>query len=388
MCFAPWSRKNRLGFALVCTAGLAISALTFGPALRLTLQGVTDFLALYAGGKIAFSGDIYNAGQILRTEIGSGGWSSSTRLFIRLPFVATLLWPLAQLPYSAASAIWEILCIGAFTGFALLWPNQRRWAVTLACCWSLPAFMTVAEGQDIGFLLLWIALAAVLLGRNRPGAAGLVASLCAAKFHLFVLVPLWILAKRKWRFARGLVAGGGLLLGLSFTAGGLDWLVRYYRFLRDPANNYSPATEVMPNLHGLFANVSHGHVFEIAGLAVIAAAVWMAARHTNPGYGMAAALAGGVLAAPHVYMADCALLIPGSLAVLSNARSRWTRAWAMLLLLPVPYLLLMVGIGWPVRLGLVVFVLTLAWEGWRQGWARCSEPEPRQDRACLPILQV
>jgi hypothetical protein len=376
------SSRKRFSLALLCAAGIIVSALTFGPALRLTLHGVTDFMPLYIAGKLAFSSDLYNSAQVLKLETESGGWSSTTRLCNRLPYVGLLLWPLAQLHYSLASAIWEILCVGTLAGFAMLWPHKRRWAVALACCWSLPAFMTVAEGQDIGFLLVWIALAVMLLQRGRPGGAGLVTSLCAAKFHLFLMLPLWIIGKKQWRFASGAAAGGGILLALSFLAGGLDWPARYYRFLKEPANN--PYPDVMPNLHGLFANQAHGSLLEIGGIAAIAAAVWITVRHANPEYEIAAVLAGGVLAAPHAYMADCALLIPAALVVLAETESAWTRAWAVFLLLPVPYVCLLLGVAWPIRGALVIFVLTLAWEAWRRRVSAKEGSSRATDRGHVP----
>lgn len=351
---------RRVLLPVLCLAGLAVSALTFGPSLRLTLQGVTDFMPLYAGGKLAFTNALYDGAQVRRVEEQSAGWSSPTRLYIRLPFEALFLWPLAQLRYQQASAIWEISCIAAIVAFAVLWPHKPRWAVALACCWSLPAFMTVAEGQDTAFLLLWIALAVILLRKNQPRAAGLVASLCAAKFHLFLMFPLWILRKRQWHFVSGMAAGGAVLLALSFVSGGLDWPVRYYRFVKDPANN--PYTNVMPNLHGLVAKWGHHNLLEMIGVIAIAAAVWIAVRNANPEFGIAAALVGGILSAPHDYMADCVVLIPAILIVLSNPASLWTRVCGMLLLLPFPYLLLLLGIALPAQMVLALFLFLMAWE--------------------------
>jgi len=344
---------RRAGVILLCLAGVAASGLALGPALRYVPRGVTDFMDLYAGGKLAFSDGLYDSARVLRTEAATEGWSSPTRLFMRPPVFAVLLWPLAQLPYGTASAVWEILCAGAFAGFAVLWPSGNRWAVAVACCWSLPAFMSVAEGQDIGFLLLWLALAMRLLGKNRPVLAGVVFSLCAAKFHLFLLVPVWVVANRAWRFAWGLCAGGAVLLIASFAANGADWPVRYYRLLTNPANN--PYAGVMPNLHGLTAGWAHREVFEVAGILFAGAVVWFAVRRGSAEAGLAAVLAGGVLVAPHAYMADCALLIPA--VSLNGTGLSPMRAVGTFLLTPVPYLLLMLGAAFCVEAALVAFLL-------------------------------
>jgi len=176
------SRLHRTSIVVACLAGLMIDAVTLGPALRYTARGVTDFMDLYAGGKLAFTGNLYVPARVLETEARTEGWSSPTRLFMRLPCFTLFFWPLAQLPYLVASALWETLSVFGVIAFALLWPARRRWHTALACCWSLPVLMTVAEGQDIGWLMLWIAISAVLVRRNRPAMAGLVASLVLPNF--------------------------------------------------------------------------------------------------------------------------------------------------------------------------------------------------------------
>jgi hypothetical protein len=290
---------------------------------------------------------------------------------MRLPVFAIMFWPLAQLPYRTASAIWEILCIAAFAGFAILWPSDRHRAATLACCWSLPAFMTVAEGQDIGFLLLWVALAVRLLGKNHQTAAGAVFSLCAAKFHLFLLLPAWIVANKAWRFASGLAAGGALLMFLSFIANGRDWPLRYYRLLLNPANN--PYSSVMPNIHGLVIGWPHHEILEAAGIVLVGSVVWFAARRRNAECGLAAVLAGGILAAPHAYMADCALLIPAVLIILANTSHRWMRTLGFFLLTPFPYVLLMVGAAFELQALVLAFLLAIVWENGIGGAGRIRD---------------
>jgi hypothetical protein len=357
-----WRRRSaqRAALALLCLIGIAGNAFVLGPALTLVPRGVTDFMDLYAGGKLAFSRELYNPVQLMNVEATTEGSFSPTRLFMRLPVFAITYWPLAQLPYRTASAIWEILCIAALAGFAILWPSDRGWAAALACCWSLPAFMTVAEGQDIGFLLLWVALAVRLLGKNRPSAAGAVFSLCAAKFHLFLLLPAWIVANKAWRFASGVIAGGAILIFLSFIANGRDWPLRYYGLLSNPTNN--PYASVMPNIHGMVIGWPHHKIVEAAGIALVLTLVWFASRRRNAECGLATVLAGGILATPHAYMADCALLIPAVLIVLANTSRSWTRTCGVFLLTPFPYVLLMVGVAFELQLLLLVLLLAIVWE--------------------------
>jgi hypothetical protein len=350
-----WS-KTRV--ALVCLAGLAVNAAIFGPALALTAHGTTDFMGFYAGGKLAFTPGLYNSTKVMLTEQTFEGMSSPTRLFMRLPVFSLFYWPFAQLKYPAASAVWEALCVLSLLAFALFWPRRQRRYTFVAACWSLPAMLIVAEGQDIGFVLLSIAVAFLLMRRRFPVAAGLAASLCMVKFHLFLMIPVWICARRQWRFAAALCAGCAALLALSFLPGGWNWPLSYLALLAKPSN--TPYRDAMPTMYGLFGALPHAVIPELIVTGLIAFAVWIASR-ANAAWGLAAALAGGVLAAPHAYMADGALAVPALLLVFRAGISVRLRALCYFLASPVPWLLLMCGSAIGARLGLAAFVVWLAW---------------------------
>ena len=68
--------------------------------------GGTDFLPLYAGARLAPAGQLYNSEAIWKAEAAATGKYGPSLLFTRLPCFALFLWPLAQLPYAAAKAIW------------------------------------------------------------------------------------------------------------------------------------------------------------------------------------------------------------------------------------------------------------------------------------------
>jgi hypothetical protein len=218
--------------------------------------------------------------------------------------------------------------------------------------------MTLAEGQDIGFILLTMAGAATLVRRRRPVAAGVIASLCLAKFHLFLLIPVWICARRQWRFARGLAAGCAALIALSFIAGGWSWPLQYLALLREPSSN--PYTEVMPNLHAAFAAAPHAGIIEFGAFIVPGFAVWVASRRGRGEAGLAAALAAGILVAPHAYMADGAILIPAFLLMMKKTERMFTRSLWLYLLTPIPWIFLMTGLAMPARLALLGLLALLA----------------------------
>jgi hypothetical protein len=259
---------------------------------------------------------------------------------MRLPVFGLLLWPLAQLSYTSAFAIWETLSVIAIVVFALLWPADRKLSI-LVCCWSLPVWMTLAEGQDTAFLLLWLALAVLALRKQRPLLAGLLLSLCAAKFHLFLLLPIWIITNRLWRVATGLAVGGSALLLASFVAGGLDWPERYRQLLSDPANN--PYPEIMPNLHGVLFGLPHLQSFELIGGAILVALCWLGMSKLDAISGLAPLLIAGLLTAPHAYMADCVLLLPALIILLSRPQNIASEMPCLFLLTPIPYAAIAAG---------------------------------------------
>jgi len=363
-------RFGHAGIIALCLAGLVVNAYTLGPSLKYTARGVTDFMDLYAGGNLAFSNGLYVPARVLETEARTEGSSSPTRLFMRLPCFALLFWPLAQLPYPAASAIWEALCLAGIVVFVLLWPKGQRRHAAVACCWSLPLWMTVAEGQDIGFLLLWIAIAMALVRKRRLTLAGAVASLCIAKFQLFLLIPVWICARKQWRFARGLLAGCAALVALSFAANGWSWPLRYLTLLREPANN--PYHEAMPNLLALFEGVPHEEALGIFAAIALAILIWIACRRRHSQWSFAATLAGSLLIAPHDFMADCAILIPAALPLLNSSAISLQTALYLYLVTPIPWILLLAGSGGTTRLALCAFVLSAAWDA-RAGVSPKSE---------------
>lgn len=326
-------------------AGAVVCLLLLGPGLVTTFRGITDFLDLYAGAKLAFTGDQYNVTRVLATEAHFAGFSSPTRLFLRLPAFGLVLWPLAQAPYVWASAIWELLCAAAIACFVWLWPGKRMWTIT-ACCWSLPVWMTLAEGQDVAFLLLWIPLALVALRKRQPMLCGLLLSLCAAKFHLFLLLPMWLAVNRLWRVAGGLAIGGAVLIAASFIAGGIDWPQHYFALLCEPSNN--PYPDLMPNVHSVFAG------------ALVALIAVLAMRKLDALSGLAVVIMGGILTAPHDYMADCALIVPAVLLLVEREQALVMRALLLFLLTPVAYAALMVHEGWVLIVPMIGLLAGLA----------------------------
>jgi hypothetical protein len=265
----------------------------------------TDFLSFYAGARLVGTADLYHpeAAYAVQQQVSHG---KSIVGYMRLPFYAVLLWPLGRLPYPAALTIWITLNLFALGAFIALWSPTP--GSVILCAWFLPAWFNMAAGQDDALLLACIAGAALLLRRGHGFSAGLVFSLCAAKFQLFLLLPLFMLAHRLWRTALGFGLGALVLVLISFAAAGTHWPAEYLNLLQF-ANRIDPIGK-MPNLYGLFQGVRWAAVWITALSVAIIVGVWLVIRRSSMYYGVAVTVLGSLLISLHAYLYDCVFLLP------------------------------------------------------------------------------
>ena len=342
----PLSRPLAVG---LCLIGLAVNCLIMGPGvLHTASQGRNDFRQFYIGGKLAGSGRSYDQRRIVEAQRETFGYSNLHLTPVRLPFYYSLLSPLARLPYRLALLLWTACAILAAILFIGLYPGVRRRQFAVACCWSLPLVFSIAIGQDISFILVILAVTLRILYTGRPVLAGLILSLCAIKFNLFVLLPLLFLGKRVWRLAAGFSIGSALLLAVSFIAAGPGWLRSYIALILDPA--VDPDSPLMPNLHSLVAHIPGRDVAEFFLSFTVIALVWRIARRASFDVALAATLLGSLLLTRHAYLQDCAILA-GSLVTFfeqfgfEQFGSPLVRSCALVLLLPFAYIFIIVGAG-------------------------------------------
>jgi len=127
-------------------------------------------------------------------------------LCTRMPWVPLLLWPLGRLPYSVAHWVWLGLRTAGVIAFIWIWPHNPRWITAMAVSWFLPVMAALGTGQDAICILFWLGVWQ-RLEPKRPFLSGLAIALCTAKFHLFLLLPVYLIANRKWRVIAGASTG-------------------------------------------------------------------------------------------------------------------------------------------------------------------------------------
>ena len=158
--------------------------------------------------------------------------------------------------------------------------------------------------------------------------------MCAVKFHLFVLIPVLLLLKRRWSTMAGMVMGGAVLLAFGAACAGLDSYREWINMLRNPV--VSPSG-TMTNIHVLVETYHGGVALEITlVLAVVALFVWMCWSTDEFEFLFGVALIAGLLINVHAYVWDSVFLLL-AFVLIKNTKLRLALS---VFLTPVAYYLL------------------------------------------------
>jgi len=272
------------------------------------LLGHNDFSTFYAGAKFARTPALYNH-EIIRQTVREG-WPDSPEqeVYLRAPFYAALLKPLAAFSYRTALIIFTCLTVGSFLWFAIRFSKECP-DLTILAAFSIPLFLNINGGADVALLLPLIGAFILLSRRGRDFAAGFVLAFCAIKFHLFVFVPFLLLFKKRWRTLAGASAGTALLTLL----GGISLIAPWLKVIFSPLITGMPIWKLCPapNIHGLVTVLGGGAPVEflLAGL-VILFFVWACLRTDNLELLLALSLICGLLVSFHSFAYDDLLLMP------------------------------------------------------------------------------
>jgi hypothetical protein len=352
------AKKARLRILLIvgtALVGIAIQAWTLSTLGAQDLCG-SDFAVFYAGGQLVGTPALYSAAAAQAIQKREMGCTTGSAIFIRLPYFAAFMWPWARLPFWSSFVLWRTANLAAIGVFIWLWPSPREWSL-LVCAWSLPLGYAITNGQDVGFLLMWLAIGQALVKSGAPFKGGLSVAMCAAKFHLFVLLPLVFVAGLR-KFGYGLVAGGSALLVLCFVAQGRDWLIQFLTAAAD--SRIDPAPGMLFNIRA----IAHGSIaLEVLLAGSVLATALYVFRYGDLSYKVAAMLSGGLLLSHHQTISDAALLIPPALLLQFHPTAGYTKLLALYLVSPLGYFLMMTPRGAEVpRVLLLAFAWLLAWE--------------------------
>jgi hypothetical protein len=281
-------------------------------------------------------------------------------------FALALRW-MRGLSYWQAYRIWA--CLEFMFYAATLWALSRRFRVQVAGFypWALffPAFFSIITGQDSLAVGLVLCLALVLLADGRDAAGGALLSLTLYKFNLFLLLPVYLALKKRYRALAAYGACGAALAGASAL---LEPPSIYLRLLPDIQRytiGFSPKT--MLGLRGLCATLGWSAAYPFAAVALAAYLLVMARRmEFIRGFGMMVTAC--VLCAYHGTWYDGAVLaLPFGLAL--------ARGGPNLRLMTVAVLVLPFWNAMPAYVTALLLVFALLYSA-APGWAATGQKGP------------
>lgn len=307
---------------------------------EIAFAGRNDFATFYAGAKLAGTPELYSRAanvELIKRETGQ----DLGLMYIRAPFYAAILKPLAALPFLWAYAIFTGISLACYLWFVARFTAECP-ALPFLASISVPFLADLSAGQDACFMLAILGGSILLTRKNRDFSAGLVLSLCAYKFHLFLFVALLVLLKKRWKMVAGGASGTAALTLLGVAVTGPSAIGQWVKVLRDPWIN--PEADGMPNIHGLVAVLNGGARLEaalVAGVALLF--LWMVLRTDNFELLFAASLVCGLLVSFHSTIVDDLALFPVMVLVLKSVDWVPLRALTGLILTPIPYFLALAG---------------------------------------------
>lgn len=340
--------------AAIASAVLAMARLLGWPVRRFFLAGQTDFVQLYTGAHLSGTGMLYDPETNYDLHRHLFGTRFPAVLYSRPPFYSFLLRPLGRLPYLAAFSLFVSLNL-----LAAIWVFLRVLGPNRPAAWlgllNPAAYLALLWGQDVWLAVTLCAAAWLTLRKGRDFQAGLLLSLCAIKAHLFVLTPLALLLQRRWT----VLAGGAVLLLISFHAEGAAWPAAYARILSTPVIH--PDMAGMPNLQGVAGLLGHPPgLLPLLLATVVAAVLWVSLRTDHLSVAMAAALTGSFLISYHAYPHDSLTLLLAFALLQPSTLAGWRKAAWFLIASPLPLWFVLMGKPWTAAVPAVALVALTA----------------------------
>jgi alpha-1,2-mannosyltransferase len=178
-----------------------------------------DFSVFYAASELILSGKtshVYDP-SVLRETIEHTTGAQRNFLWHYPPIFLLIVSPLALLPYLPSLFMWLALTLGGY-----LWVIRRiaPHPITPWLALAFPgAYINFIHGQN-GFLTAIILAGGLLLLDRKPRLAGLVLGLLCYKAHFAALVPVALLAGRRWQALAMAAFSAAALAAVSLLAFG------------------------------------------------------------------------------------------------------------------------------------------------------------------------
>ncbi len=246
--------------------------------------------------------------------------------YLNPPFYALMMSPFALLPFPSALLLWRILSLCVAGASAYLMASMlhlRGWPIhAFVLVASTSSAWTVALGQNSYLLLFILVVGIYCLHRENDLAGGLVLSLLLFKPHTAMLVPVALVAMRRWKAVRSWAVGACLLYVISTSISGPTWPLSYFKLIT--SRNVFPTNALiqdgMCSLSGMLAKVLPEVNPVIFGLIILAlGAILLLTVRSNDLYRTTAlAVSLSILLTPYILPYDLLLLAWPCVVVLSG----------------------------------------------------------------------
>jgi hypothetical protein len=190
-----------------------------------------DFIGVWAGPQLAFGGRLTTLfdhqayhmaiGELFGRPLPFHNWGYPL-------FTLPAFWPLAQLPYFAALAVWTVGLFALFAGVTLsqVERSQRPYAL-LALALAPACLINVIGGQN-GFLSATLLLGGILLIDRRPVLAGMLFGALTFKPHLGLALAFALVALAAWRVLGVAIMTALMLVAASVATLGIEPWLKYF----------------------------------------------------------------------------------------------------------------------------------------------------------------
>jgi hypothetical protein len=315
-----WRGGRLLGF--LCVALYAVVAVAFiarSANGALTMPANSDWVAFAVGAHLLNTGGcLYCASSQIATTHSMGLFpGDGINPFVSLPPVGFIFEPLG-LQAPARGVLIALVVSGALFVAALAltwrllpssWEPWQRLGGALVSTGSLVGLVAFLQWQWA--MVLAVLLTLVLQRRGRGVAAGLALSLLIVEPQVVWLALPLLLAARQWRMLAGFGGGAIAWLAASLVLVGPGQLLRWPGFLLEAHVDDAFRGVGLPAFAASIVNSGSAAFVTSAVLglaACVLAFVLRGSLHTHPSHALALGVVLSLVAAPHVYAQDLALL--------------------------------------------------------------------------------
>ena len=281
----------------------------------------TDFMTVWSAGKLALAGEpaaAYDYASHFEVQRQALPWPSGQEPpyygWHYPPFFLFFAGALALLSYGAALAVWTATTLPVYLAAIRGIVPYRRW---LLFALAFPAvFVNLGHGQS-GFLTAGLLGLGLLLLDKRPLASGILFGLLAYKPQLGLLLPLVLIADRRWQ---AFIAAALTTLALSLLSyaifGAEIWdafvasvTLTRTAVLEQGAMGWEKMQSAFAAMRMMGAGIETAYAVQAClSLCVAVAVVWVWRRPVGMPLKGAALVTGTLLATPYVMDYDLALL--------------------------------------------------------------------------------